>query len=114
MNGTEGSGSILGSLLPFILLILFFYFFIIRPQKQEAKRTQEMHNALKVGDKIETVASMIGEITSIEGNEVVVNVAEKGTCKIRMHKRAIVRVITNPESIDAADDKKAIDDKKSE
>jgi len=113
MNGTEGTGSILGSLLPFILLIAFFFFFIIRPQRQEAKRIQNMHDSLRVGDKVETVASMVGEITLIEGEYVVVNVAEKGTCKIRMHKRAIARVFSDKEimSMDAPADTKTSDDK---
>lgn len=110
----EASSGIL-SFLPFILLILFFWFFIIRPQSNEAKRIQAMHAGLKVGDRIETVARMIGEIVAVEDNEIVVNIAEKGSCKIRMNRAGVSRVITEgaiSSDSSSKEEKKELDDKK--
>lgn len=109
----EASGIL--SFLPFILLIVFFWLFLIRPQMKEAKRVQAMHDGLKVGDSIETVARMIGVIVAVEGNEIVVNIAEKGSCKVRMNRAGVARVIEQGAvtgDSDSKDEKKALDDKK--
>lgn len=47
-------GSVLGSLLPLIVLFAIFYFLVIRPQQKQAKSHKNMIDALAKGDKIVT------------------------------------------------------------
>ena len=59
---------ILAQLLPFVFLIGIMYFIIIRPQNQQAKKHQEMIEALTKGDKIVTSGGLIVEVKKVENN----------------------------------------------
>ncbi len=59
---------VLAQLLPFIFLIGIMYFIIIRPQQQQAKRHQQMVDALEKGDKIVTNGGLIAEVKKVEEN----------------------------------------------
>ena len=60
------SGSLLGSLLPLIVLFAIFYFLIIRPQQKQQKEHGKMLEALAKGDKIITSGGLIVEIVKVE------------------------------------------------
>jgi len=60
------SGSMLGSLLPLIVLFAIFYFLIIRPQQKQQKEHNAMMDALAKGDKIITTGGLIVEISKVE------------------------------------------------
>lgn len=62
------SGSLLGSLLPLIVLFAIFYFLIIRPQQKQQKEHSAMLEALAKGDKIITSGGLIVEIVKVEEN----------------------------------------------
>jgi len=62
----EAQGSLLGSLLPLIVLFGIFYFLIIRPQQKQQKEHNAMIEALGKGDKIVTNGGLIVEITKVE------------------------------------------------
>jgi preprotein translocase subunit YajC len=62
----EAQGSLLGSLLPLIVLFAIFYFLIIRPQQKQQKEHTNMVDSLTKGDKIVTNGGIIVEITKVE------------------------------------------------
>ncbi len=62
----ESQGSLLGSLLPLVVLFGIFYFLIIRPQQKQQKEHNEMMDSLEKGDKIVTNGGIIVEITKVE------------------------------------------------
>ena len=62
----EQSGSLLGSLMPLIVLFAIFYFLIIRPQQKQQKEHNNMLDALSKGDKIITSGGLIVEIVKVE------------------------------------------------
>ena len=62
----EQQGSMLGSLLPLIVLFAIFYFLIIRPQQKQQKEHNQMLEDLSVGDSIITTGGLIVEITKVE------------------------------------------------
>lgn len=62
----EQSGSLLGSLLPLIVLFGIFYFLIIRPQQKQQKEHNAMLESLSKGDKIVTSGGLIVEIVKVE------------------------------------------------
>ncbi len=60
--------SIIGSLLPLIVLFAIFYFVMIRPQIKQQKAHKEMVASLKKGDKIISNGGFICEILKVEDN----------------------------------------------
>ncbi len=59
-------GSLLGSLLPLIVLFAIFYFLIIRPQQKQAKEHKQLIEDLKKGDKVITTAGIVVEIVKVD------------------------------------------------
>lgn len=72
-----GSGNMLVSLLPFVLIFAIMYFLIIRPQRQRMKKHEEMIGAVRRGDTIVTAGGIIGKVTKvIDDKEIQVELAE--------------------------------------
>ncbi len=86
----SATGSLAGSMIPFLLIIVIFYFFLIRPQNKKQKETEKMLKALKKGDKIITIGGIHGVISSVKENTVVVKVDDN--CKIEFNRSAISTV----------------------
>jgi preprotein translocase subunit YajC len=80
-------GSLLGGLLPIILIFVIFYFLLIRPQQKRQKDIMKMRQEIQKNDKVVTNGGIIGTIYSIQGEEVVLKVDDN--VKIRVRKSAI-------------------------
>ena len=100
---------LLGSLIPFLLIIVIFYFFMIRPQSKKQKETEKMLNALKKGDKIITIGGIHGVVSSVKENTVIVKVDDG--CKIEFNRSAISTVLKSEAEL--AKEKEAAAQKKS-
>lgn len=79
---------ILMIVLQFGLLALVFYFLLIRPQRKAQKKEQEMRNSIQIGDEIITVGGIVGIITSIKEDTVVIETGSDRS-KIRIKRWAI-------------------------
>ncbi|QOG12103.1 preprotein translocase subunit YajC [Arcobacter sp. FWKO B] len=75
-------GSLIGSLLPLIVLFAIFYFLIIRPQQQTAKKHKEMIENMKKGDKIVTSGGLIAEVVKVEDEFFRIKLADNTEVKI--------------------------------
>lgn len=96
MGGNAGgqgqtAQSPLGIILPFIIIIGIFYFLLIRPQKKQQKKHQEMIENLKKKDRVITSGGIHGNIVNIKHNSVILKI-EKDT-KIEIQKSSISRVL---------------------
>lgn len=87
----DATTSLISSLLPFILIILVFYFLILRPQQKRQKERQKLLDAVKKGDKVITSAGIHGVIEGVDGNEVLVKIADN--VKVKMEKSAIASIL---------------------
>ena len=102
MNGfvllSDGSGSGTGgSVWMIVIYLLFFvglmYFMLIRPQKKQQKKADELQNSLEPGDNIMTTSGFYGTILDIvDDTTVIVEFGNNKNCRIPMHKRAIAEV----------------------
>ena len=100
------SGSLLGSLIPFLLIIVIFYLFLIRPQNKKQKETQKMLDALKKGDKVITIGGIHGTVSSVKENTVIVKVDDD--CKLEFNRTAISSVeLTEAEKAKLAEEAKS-------
>lgn len=71
---------------PLILMgIMFavFYFLLIRPQVKRQKEHQRMLDALKKGDEVVTRGGLIGKITGITDEILVIELQEKVRVRVR-------------------------------
>jgi len=104
-----GSGSMMMSILPFIIIFVIFYFFIIRPQNKKQKEVEKMIAALKKGDKVVTIGGIHGVVSSTKEHTVVIKVDDNS--KIEFNRSAIASVIadTKPEKTE----KKEVKEKES-
>lgn len=74
--------------MPIILMFVIFYFLLIRPQQKKQKALQTMITQLKKGDRVVTTGGMLGVISSLQDDYVVITVGGSDT-KIEILKSAI-------------------------
>lgn len=74
-----------------VLLFVLFYFIAIRPQRKRQKEHAEMVGALSKGDEVVTSSGILGKITSLDDNYMVLNVANNVDMKFqRIHVHAVL------------------------
>lgn len=76
----------IGLVIPFGIMMALMYFMIIKPQKKQAQKHQDLLSSLKTGDKVETYAGIVGTVSHISEQECIVT--SEGT-KLRMKKNSI-------------------------
>jgi preprotein translocase subunit YajC len=91
------SGSGLLTLLPLLLLGGVFYFLLIRPQRAQRQRQQQILGALQVGDEVLTIAGIYGTIVAIDDGDDTVTVEVAPGTRIRMLRRAVSQRLTDDE-----------------
>ena len=62
--------------LPLVLIFVVFYFLLIRPQQKRAKEHAAMVAAVRRGDQVVTGGGIMGKVTKVEDEEVIVEVAD--------------------------------------
>src|ERR1700733_6014902 len=77
-------------LIPLGLMFGIMYFLVILPQQRQRKKVQEMLAAVKNGDKVITTAGIYGTINGMDGDTVILKIADN--VKIRVARAAIAQV----------------------
>ena len=91
-----GGGPALQQLLFFALLIFGLYVLAIRPQRQRARALAEVRASLAPGSRVVTTAGIHATVRSVEGGEVVLEIAPG--VLVRFADGAVVRVLDDPSS----------------
>ncbi len=93
-----GTAGIFEMLLPFVLIFVIMYFLILRPQRQQAKRREEMLKAIRRGDTVVTNGGIVGKVTKVvDDNEVELQIAEG--VKVRAIRSLIAEVRAKAEPV---------------
>ena len=87
------SGS--GFLFIIIIAFLLLYLIVVRPQRRRQNQQQRMISDLEVGDEVLTAGGIYGTVSSIDEDEVTVEIAPK--LEVRVARRAIAGVAREPE-----------------
>ena len=74
-------------------LLALMYFAVILPGKRKNKKTQQMHDAVKVGDTISTIGGIIGTVTERDGDTVLVQIDEKTGTTMRIVIYAVQSIV---------------------
>jgi len=77
-------------ILPLALMFGIMYFLVIMPQQRQRKKVQEMLAAIKNGDKVITTSGIYGTINGMDGDTIILKVADN--VKIRVARAAIAQV----------------------
>ena len=77
-----------------IPLFLIFWLLILRPQKKERQRRQQMIDNVHKNDKVVTIGGIHGVVKKIEDNELVlaIDAEDKDRMRIRVAKSAVHNV----------------------
>jgi len=86
-GGTGIGGSFL---IPLVLMFGIMYLLVILPQQRQRKKTQQMLSELKNGDKVVTNGGIYGVINGIDGDTIILKIADQ--VKIRIARAAIAQV----------------------
>jgi preprotein translocase subunit YajC len=94
-----GPTDMLLSVAPFLLIFVVMYFLIIRPQRAQAKRRDEMLKNVRRGDQVILGGGIVGKVTKvIDDKEIEVEIAEGVKIKAMRSMLAEVRVKGEPVS----------------
>lgn len=62
--------------LPMIAIFAIFYFVLIRPERAQRKKREEMLSKMQKGDKVMTTGGMYGTIAALTDKEVTLEIAD--------------------------------------
>lgn len=88
----QAGGSSMTSLLMMGVLFVIMYFFFLRPQIKRQKEQNLFQVGLKKGDEVVTSSGIIGQITKVDENEIMLQVDPKTF--LRFTKGAISKEMT--------------------
>jgi preprotein translocase subunit YajC len=86
----------------FLVMLVFMYVLLIRPQRQQAKRHQEMLGSIDVGDEVITAGGIYGEVTGIDDERVQLEI--DADVRIAVARRAIASKVSPEEQAVMADE----------
>jgi preprotein translocase subunit YajC len=90
-QATSGAASLLGNPLTMMIIVMgIFYVMLILPQQRQRKKVQAMLQAVKSGDKIITSSGIYGTVNGIDGETIILKIADQ--VKIRIARSAIAQV----------------------
>ncbi|MGB5324901.1 MAG: preprotein translocase subunit YajC [Pseudomonadales bacterium] len=72
----QPQGSPMVSLIFMLGLFVFFWLIIIRPQRKRQKEHEQLVQALAKGDEVVMTSGLLGKVTKIDGDYLVVQAAE--------------------------------------
>ena len=65
------------TILWFVVLIAIFWFLLLRPQRQEQKKRDEMIKSLHRGDRVVTMGGMHGTIVDLNDDTAILRIADR-------------------------------------
>jgi preprotein translocase subunit YajC len=90
-----GGGSFLSN--PMFMIVAMFaimYFLVIRPQSKKAKEHQKLLSELKKGDDVVVNGGIIGKVSGVKDNELIVQVQEG--VRLRVLRSAVTGLYAGP------------------
>ncbi|MCL4305927.1 preprotein translocase subunit YajC [bacterium] len=91
-DGAQQPPSMIGTLLPFALIIVVMYFLMIRPQQKRQKQHAAMLSALKSGDEVVTSGGLFGTIVGIDDKDGTMWLKIANDVKVKVDRSAVARV----------------------
>ncbi len=88
-SGQQSGSAVWVFMLQIAAFIASFYFILIRPQRQQQKRHDELLKQVKRGDEIVTSGGIVGEVVHVKDEQVTIR---SGESRLVIERKAIARV----------------------
>lgn len=82
-------------------IMFLFYFIILRPQKTEQRKHEELLNSVTKGDAVVTSAGIFGTVESVDSTKGIVTVAVAPKVSIKFARNAITQVTKKKDNKDS-------------
>ena len=90
---SSGAGmGMMGTIIWNAVLLVFIFIFMLRPQKKEQARRNEMMAKMAVGDSVLTSSGFYGTLIDITDDTVIVEFGNNKNCRIPMQRAAIAQI----------------------
>ena len=90
---SSGAGmGMMGTIIWIAVLLVFIFIFMLRPQKKEQARRNEMMAKMAVGDTVLTSSGFYGTLIDITADTVIVEFGNNKNCRIPMQRAAIAQI----------------------
>ena len=89
-GGSSGLGAFV-EMLPIVFLLGLIYLMLIRPQNKRAKEQKKMLESLTRGDEVVTSGGLLGKITDVGDNFVLIDLG--GDIKVKVQRQAISNTV---------------------
>ena len=90
---SSGAGmGMMGTIIWIAVLLVFIFVFMLRPQKEEQARRNEMMAKMAVGDTVLTSSGFYGTLIDITDDTVIVEFGNNKNCRIPMQRAAIAQI----------------------
>src|SRR5262249_23684041 len=100
-----GASDFIVQLVPLLMIVAIMYFLVLRPQQQRMKAHREMVAGVKRGDVVVTAGGIVGKVVKVlEGDEVMVEIAEDVRVRIMKATLTDIRSKTEPSEAKSKDD----------
>ena len=80
-----------GGLIVIVVLFALFWLLLVRPQRRRTQEQETLIESLEAGDEIVSAGGLYGVITEIEGDALLVEIADG--LVVRMAKNAVVGIV---------------------
>ena len=90
---SSGAGmGMMGTIIWIAVLLVFIFIFMLRPQKKEQARRNEMMAKMAVGETVLTSSGFYGTLIDITDDTVIVEFGNNKNCRIPMQRAAIAQI----------------------
>jgi preprotein translocase subunit YajC len=94
-----------GGLIVIVVLFAVFWLLLVRPQRRRTQEQETLIASLEVGDEIVSAGGLYGVITKIEGEALLVEIADD--LVVRMAKNAVVGLVERDDEDEEHEDEPA-------
>ncbi|MDR1726917.1 MAG: preprotein translocase subunit YajC [Acidobacteriota bacterium] len=81
---------VIRGLAPIVIIGVIFYFLMIRPQRNQQKKVEQMREALKSGDRVITNSGIYGVVAGVKEKTFILKIADQ--VKIEIAKSAVAGI----------------------
>jgi len=90
--GGNSTAAFIVQILPIAAIFLVFYFLVMAPANKQKRKTQEMLNSLKKGDRVVTSGGIYGTVQGVEPEVVYLKIADN--VRVKVARSAITGVVS--------------------
>jgi preprotein translocase subunit YajC len=98
LQAASTPSSLLGSVLPIVLMVAIFYFLVFMPMRKQQKAQKDMIKALENGQTVVTSGGIIGTIVAVNDDTLILRV-KPDNLKLQVSRSAVTSLVKADEPV---------------